>query len=257
MQNLTEWELEAVFLNMTHQFESCAVVGSSGIFVERPRGEEIDRHDAVFRINYQPAGNMPEQESYSFTAHMVGGFTTVKYIGRSWYICLPYGDTTSNPHYAHFLGFQAPAAIHDMHLYCRLSYAPIHWLTDQTWIDQAFVSELGESFGDRTILAWEEDFKQTLRKLAEKVSGVPTDFLSTGMEAVLAAMRVCRKTTVYGFYPLCRGIDGTVLPYHFYDRQVMQNCDTGQTLDGWHKFSAEMRAVIKLSEDGYLSGFVL
>jgi alpha-N-acetyl-neuraminate alpha-2,8-sialyltransferase (sialyltransferase 8F) len=254
---MTEWELKAVFLNMTHQYESCALVGSSGIFVERPQGEAIDKHDAVFRINYQPAGNMPDQDSYKFSAHMVGSFTTLKYIGRSWHVCLPYGNTTQNPHYSHLLNFQPHEVIHDVHMFCRHSYAPLHWLTDQTWVDEAYVNELGDSFGDRTLLPWEEEYKQTIRRLAEAVTGLPNYHLSTGIEAVFATMRMCRKTVIYGFYPLCRGIEGTPLPHHFFDRGIVRNCDVGQTFDGWHTFSQEARAIVKLRDEGYLEDFVL
>ena len=37
-----------------YHYKTCAVVGNSGIVLQREKGEEIDEHDAIFRLNMAP-----------------------------------------------------------------------------------------------------------------------------------------------------------------------------------------------------------
>lgn len=52
-------------------FESCAVVGSSGVLRSRPQGEHVDRHQAIFRLNAAPTRGFER---------VVGSRTTVRLV---------------------------------------------------------------------------------------------------------------------------------------------------------------------------------
>ena len=61
-------------------FKTCAVVGNSGRLLEGALGDEIDSHDAVFRINSAPVRGIASS-GYPY-AHHVGQMTTFDVVNR-------------------------------------------------------------------------------------------------------------------------------------------------------------------------------
>jgi endonuclease/exonuclease/phosphatase family metal-dependent hydrolase len=56
---------------LRRRFRSCAVVGGSGILRQYPQGSEIDKHEAIFRVNNCPVGGFER---------LVGSRTSVRFI---------------------------------------------------------------------------------------------------------------------------------------------------------------------------------
>ena len=64
------------------RFGTCAVVGNSGTLLLRELGNEIDAHDAVFRVNHAPVPSSPEGQKYVKHA---GAKTTWRIATSRWF----------------------------------------------------------------------------------------------------------------------------------------------------------------------------
>ena len=64
------------------RFGTCAVVGNSGTLLLRELGDEIDAHDAVFRVNHAPVPSSPEGQKYVKHA---GAKTTWRIVTSRWF----------------------------------------------------------------------------------------------------------------------------------------------------------------------------
>ncbi|MBX2966891.1 MAG: glycosyltransferase family 29 protein [Cyclobacteriaceae bacterium] len=76
--DLFEYYPEADFkerLNIIGKVKSAAVVFNSGLILDNEWGKDIDNHDLVFRINFQPTKGYEK-----FT----GGRTDIRVLGRNW-----------------------------------------------------------------------------------------------------------------------------------------------------------------------------
>ena len=149
--------------NPLRTYSTCAVVGSSGSLLLRPRGRLIDSHEAVFRINdAQVAG----YERY------VGARTAIRIWGA---MPLPWRRTDWN-------ASEAASLL----IYCQPA----------SWLSQCWTTIPERPFPRISPLMWEA-VRTRLR--AETNRTTVGTYPSTGIIAVMVALRLCSRVTIFGF----------------------------------------------------------
>nr|XP_043610608.1 beta-1,6-galactosyltransferase GALT29A-like [Erigeron canadensis] len=169
------------------KYKSCAVVGNSGILLKSNRGEEIDRHDFVIRLNNARIGGYER---------FVGSKTSLSFMNsnilhlcsrRGGCFCHPYGEKVPIMMYMsqpiHFLDYAV----------CNSSYKAPLMVTDPP-LDMLCM-RIVKYYSVKRFL------KETGKEL-ESWSGLHggTEFhYSSGMQAIMLALGVCDKVSIYGF----------------------------------------------------------
>lgn len=169
------------------RYSSCAVVGNSGILLNSAYGELIDSHEAVIRLN---------NAKISGFEHKVGSKTTISFVNsnilhfctrRQGCFCHPYGENVPIVMYicqpVHFLDYAM----------CNSSHKAPLLVTDprfdvlcarivKYYSLKRFAEETGKSLDD-----W------------GTVHDGPNFHYSSGMQAVILALGVCDKVSIFGF----------------------------------------------------------
>ncbi|XP_072255382.1 alpha-2,8-sialyltransferase 8F-like isoform X2 [Pyxicephalus adspersus] len=175
---------------------NCAVVGNGGILNNSFCGAEIDRADFVFRLNLPPLNWTDD----------VGTKTDV---------------VTANP-----------SILIDRFNSLREKRKPfITWIKNygSTLIILPAFSYLPNTDVSLRTLYTIEDFDLNskvvffnpdyLRNLTTywKDMGIKSSRLSSGLMLVSAAIEICEKVTLYGFWPFSHSLDGVPILHHYYD----------------------------------------
>jgi hypothetical protein len=257
---VTSDQLKSVLLRGTHQFERCAVVGASAILSQRPRGHDIDDHDAVFRINYAPGGEYPVfPDLYNTTT--VGSYTTVQVLGRTWHL-----EVYSDPHADEVVEFFAKRGGVDVvdtlkysRKYIMRSHSAVLMYKDPVGMEGPFVDDLLSLYPQKWIAPWKEDLSASLIYLADTAFQMNGHGMSTGFLSVFFALRHCANVDLYGFYPFCRDLNGDILGYNYYDRTTYSPTKTGYDCppgfsyyNYGHRLSLEYDVFLELLKRGVL-----
>ncbi|CAH8386620.1 unnamed protein product [Eruca vesicaria subsp. sativa] len=169
------------------RYTSCAVVGNSGTLLNRQYGDVIDKHEIVIRLN--------NAKTQSFE-HKVGSKTSISFINsnilhqcarRDRCNCHPYGESIPIVMY-----ICQPIHILD-YTVCKPSHKAPLVITDprfdvlcarivKYYSVKNFLEEKKEGFGD-----WSKGHEGSLFHY------------SSGMQAVMLAVGVCEKVSVFGF----------------------------------------------------------
>lgn len=192
------------------EFDSCAVVGSSGsLLIGEPRGALIDQHDAVFRVNYAPTRGYEEYVGHKTTVWVLawGANTSVNERHLHSHLHHHHAQSMASPSAA------APAAVGDIvHTSESVDQVGSSTLPLITLLHCQPSRELGDCwrrigsgepfhFGNATRfspLAWLQ-LRSSIRAASGRVTigSIP----STGALAVHAAMRLCagKPISIFGF----------------------------------------------------------
>lgn len=168
-------------------YSSCAVVGNSGILLKTEYGQFIDSHEAVIRLNNARI------QGYS---QNVGSKTTLSFVNsnilhlcarREGCFCHPYGTNVAMIMYIcqpiHFLD----------HLTCSKSHTAPLLITDSRF--DVLCARLVKYY--------------SMKRFVEETKKVPEEWgkyhdekafhYSSGMQAVILAIGMCKKVSVFGF----------------------------------------------------------
>ncbi|XP_075061698.1 alpha-2,8-sialyltransferase 8E-like [Mixophyes fleayi] len=175
---------------------SCAVVGNGGILKDSFCGAEIDQADFVFRMNLPPlnvtddVGTKTDLISVnpSILFDKFGGlrekrkpFINIMQAYGSALVLLPAFSFSMNTD----VSIRALYALEDFNISSRVVFFNPQYLFKLT-------------------LFWKNkqlNFKR----------------MSSGLILVSAAIEVCEKVTLYGFWPFSRDLHGNPIPHHYYD----------------------------------------
>ncbi|KAK8929001.1 hypothetical protein KSP39_PZI017796 [Platanthera zijinensis] len=180
-------DLHAGGPDSNHRYNTCAVVGNSGILLNSDHGNLIDGHDLVIRLN-----NALTNGYHRY----VGSKTGLSFINsnilhlcarRSGCFCHPYGDTVPIIIYicqaAHFLDYTI----------CNASHKAPLLVTDIRF----------DMLCTRIVKHY------SLKRFAEMTGKPPEDWpkyhdekmfhYSSGMQAVMLALGICDQVSVFGF----------------------------------------------------------
>ncbi|XP_065714781.1 alpha-2,8-sialyltransferase 8E-like [Patagioenas fasciata] len=177
-------------------YKTCAVVGNGGILRNSSCGSKIDGHEFVIRFNL-PSVDFPED------------------VGRKSSI------VTVNPSILHkrFHGLNGR----------RLPFVKAAASYGKTWFLIPAFSYPGNSEASyRALYALQDSASQShifffhpqyLSGLSKywHDHGFHTPRLSSGFMLVNAALELCQRITLYGFWPFSLHPDGHSLPHHYYD----------------------------------------
>ncbi|XP_069501291.1 alpha-2,8-sialyltransferase 8F-like isoform X1 [Ambystoma mexicanum] len=178
------------------RYETCSVVGNGGILLGSFCGDNIDQADFVFRINLPPLNYTDDVGTKvdlvtAKPSIIVNRFENLNSRRKS------FGDFMQAYKNAYILmpAFSSP------------SNMPIAFKVHYTL----------EDFGlNQTMLYYHPDY---MKKLAIywKAAGVEAVRLSSGFMIVSAALELCNKVTLYGFWPFDEDLHRNPILHHYYD----------------------------------------
>ncbi|KAM8972699.1 alpha-2,8-sialyltransferase 8F-like [Pelodytes ibericus] len=175
---------------------TCAVVGNGGILQNRSCGHEIDSADCVFRFNLPPMNrshdigkkcdlvtanpSILKNKFESLSKKRKPFIELVKSYGSA-LVLMPAFSYTCNT---------------------NLSFKVLHTMED---------------FGFRNrVVFFHPDYLANLA-LYWKNKGLNANRLSSGFMVVSAALELCEKVTLYGFWPFSKDPEGKRITHHYYD----------------------------------------
>eukprot|EP00249_Psilotum_nudum_P009498 c21974_g1_i1 orf=81-1133(+) len=169
------------------RYASCAVVGNSGILLQRRLGGFIDSHEMVIRLNNAKTGGFER---------FVGSKTTLAFVNSNILrACRRSPNCRCHPY-----GLQVPMVIY----ICQL----LHFM-DVTMCSQWFQAPLLVTDARFDRLCTRIVKYYSLRNFIQKTGGNPVDWssahegslfhYSSGMQAVMLALGVCEKVSILGF----------------------------------------------------------
>ena len=240
------------------RYKTCALVGASGTLLGARLGQEIDKQEAVIRINFAPDGPQSAKLSTAPHSHLptwiadVGARTTWRVITMEGYGYLR--------HYPRFylkppLGHGSHANMSGIPQHPRLAVS-CHTPSSGRSLGRCRLERLKQVFAH----PWSASYlinpvllDEYRRLYFRRVLNQKT--LSTGMTAVAFASRMCEKVHLFGFG---NGSCGSAC-YHYYDCGPTAGTSgvdqekfltDSRTSGGFHNFSAQANVLRTMASEG-------
>ncbi|XP_060173657.1 beta-1,6-galactosyltransferase GALT29A isoform X1 [Lycium barbarum] len=174
-------------MGLKKRYKSCAVVGNSGILLKSVYGELIDTHEAVIRLNNARTAGFE---------HRVGSKTTLSFVNsnilhlcarREGCFCHPYGVNVGLVMYicqpVHFLDYMV----------CNSSHKAPLIVTDSRF--DMLCAKIVKYYSLKRFV---EGTGKSLQEWGPAHDGANFHY-SSGFQAVMLALGVCEKVSVFGF----------------------------------------------------------
>ncbi|XP_032888972.1 sia-alpha-2,3-Gal-beta-1,4-GlcNAc-R:alpha 2,8-sialyltransferase isoform X1 [Amblyraja radiata] len=212
-------------------YNTCAVVGNSGILTGSSCGADIDKSDFVFRCNFAPTETFESD---------VGSKTNV---------------TTFNPsilekYYNNLLTIQDRNKffLNLKKLDGAILWIPAFFFHTSAPITRTLVDFFMEHRAQLKVkLAWPGNIMQHINKYW-KTKHLAPKRLSTGILVYTLASAICEEIHLYGFWPFAWDPNtGQELPYHYYDKKGTKFTTKWQES---HQLPAEFKLLFKLHTEG-------
>ncbi|XP_071956936.1 CMP-N-acetylneuraminate-poly-alpha-2,8-sialyltransferase-like [Antedon mediterranea] len=179
---------------------TCAVVGSAGILLNSSCGREIDAHDFVFRGNLAQTIGFEQDVGSKIDMMVLNGAASIK-SG----LCL---TNTSNSCYR--TSYETFKELHDTYIW-------ISKLNTATNISYAHNLVEGIEQNNLTVrIVYSYRGMLPLVKRSWKINNP-----SLGLIMYTAAATMCRRVSLYGFYPFYELPNGQPLKHHYYDNRTL------------------------------------
>ncbi|KAI4322408.1 hypothetical protein L6164_022106 [Bauhinia variegata] len=169
------------------RYPSCAVVGNSGILLNKDHGKLIDSHEVVIRLNNARVGNFEKK---------VGSKTSISFLNsnilhlcarRAGCYCHPYGENVPIVMYicqlAHFLDYTV----------CNSSHKAPLLVTDPRF--DVLCARIVKYYSLKRFV---EETGKPLEQWSSAHDGSLFHY-SSGMQAVMLALGICDKVSIFGF----------------------------------------------------------
>ncbi|XP_069618340.1 alpha-2,8-sialyltransferase 8F-like [Ranitomeya imitator] len=183
----------------TKPLDTCAIVGNGGILLNRFCGDEIDKNDFVFRFNLPP---MTIANDIGTKSDMVSANPSIlmQRFQKLHESRRPFIDLLKNYKSAMIL---LPAFSYTQNM--DVSFRVLHTVQDF-------------DLPNKVIFFHPEYLKNISMHWREK--GLKVKRLSSGLMLVSAAIELCKKITLYGFWPFSEDLEGDIIPHHYYDNKM-------------------------------------
>ncbi|KAJ3683417.1 hypothetical protein LUZ60_013644 [Juncus effusus] len=169
------------------KYQSCAVVGNSGILLNSNHGEEIDGHDLVIRLNNARIIGYKNDVGSKTGLSFINSHILARCAKRVGCFCHPYGETVPILMYfcqaQHFIDYLA----------CNSSPTAPLLITDPGF--DALCAKIVKFY--------------SLKRFVEETNQEPIEWgkthdeklfhYSSGFQAVMAALGICEKVSLFGF----------------------------------------------------------
>ncbi|KAG4198377.1 hypothetical protein ERO13_A05G081500v2 [Gossypium hirsutum] len=174
-------------MSSARKYKSCAVVGNSGILLNRDYGELIDGHEIVIRLNNARTEKFEEN---------VGSKTSISFVNsnilhlcarREGCFCHPYGRNVPMIMYicqpVHFMDYTV----------CNSSHKAPLLITDPRF--DVLCARIVKYYSAKRFV---EETRKALGEWASTHDGSMFHY-SSGMQAVMLALGICDKVSIFGF----------------------------------------------------------
>ncbi|XP_038078885.1 alpha-2,8-sialyltransferase 8E-like [Patiria miniata] len=209
------------------QFQSCSVVGSSGILRGSGCGKEIDRSQSVFRFNIAPVEGFEAD---------VGSKTNLTTLNPS-FVISKLNNLKLRKDVDQF------GAILKQFKGSQL-WLPAFAVFDNTAVITRMSRTAFNSKLVRPVLGHPEHFL-SVSKLWRKTAMNERTWPTTGLYLILSLFDACDQINVFGFWPYETAINGSQVPYHYH------NNITGR--HDVHDFDTEFKSLVSLYEQGIIN----
>ena len=203
-------------LGLNRRLRSCAVVGGSGILASHPRGAEIERHEAILRVNNCPVRGFEAR---------VGGRTTLRFVNgpRSimWY------REMTRPAPGRRKDYVPPELLDNGHVVLWASENTASAIRRGMPSNSSVVranTRFRRTCADKTFWSAAELDQHRSEMEAHRLE------ITFGFEAVAHALYSCDRVALYGFYldptdakrktNAAEGSKAMETPYHYYENQT-------------------------------------
>ncbi|CAI9600656.1 unnamed protein product, partial [Staurois parvus] len=179
---------------------SCAVVGNGGILNSSFCGAEIDRADFVFRLNLPPLN----------WTNDVGTKTDVVIANPSILM------NTFNS----LMERRKPFILKMKEYGSALIILPaFSYLQKNTAVSLRALYTINDFDLNSRIVFFHPDYLRSLTSYWKHM-GIKSLRLSSGLMLMSAAVEICDKVTLYGFWPFSQDLDGVPILHHYYDNAL-------------------------------------
>ncbi|ESW04412.1 hypothetical protein PHAVU_011G093000 [Phaseolus vulgaris] len=179
--------LNKVVTNDKRKYSSCAVVGNSGILLNRDYGSEIDAHEAVIRLNNARVDHFETKVGKKTSISFMNSNILHLCARRAGCFCHPYGDHVPIVMYicqaVHFLDYTV----------CNVSHKAPLLVTDPRF--DVLCARIVKYYSLKRFV---EESGKGLEKWGEAHDGALFHY-SSGMQAVMLALGICDRVSIYGF----------------------------------------------------------
>ncbi|XP_056425023.1 alpha-2,8-sialyltransferase 8F-like [Hyla sarda] len=177
-------------------FDTCAVVGNGGILQHSYCGSEIDKNEYVFRLNLPP---MTLAEDIGTRSDLV----------------------TANPsiplrRYQKLQESRKPFAEHLKNYGSAIFLLPAFAYVSSTDVCFRVLYTVRDFNLPNQVVFFHPEYLKNL-SIYWGNKGIRAKRLSSGIMVVSAAIELCKKVTLYGFWPFPQDLDGNTIPHHYYD----------------------------------------
>ncbi|XP_075131635.1 alpha-2,8-sialyltransferase 8E-like [Leptodactylus fuscus] len=180
----------------TKPFDTCAVVGNGGILLNSLCGNEIDQMDYVFRLNLPP---MSIADDIGTKSDFVSANPSILILRFQKL------QETRRPFIELLKSYGSAMIVLPAFSYARntdVSFRVLHSVQDFNLPNK--VAFFHPQYLRNLSMHWNE-------------TGLNVKRLSSGLMLVSAAMELCKKVTLYGFWPFLEDPEGNPVPHHYYD----------------------------------------
>lgn len=174
-------------LGSDKRYSSCAVVGNSGILLKSDYGELIDSHEVVIRLNNARTGGFEKNVGWKTSASFVNSNILHLCTRRKGCFCHPYGENVPIIMYVcqpvHFLDYTM----------CNSSHKAPLLVTDPRF--DVLCARIVKYY---SLKRFAEETGKSLEDWGSAHDGANFHY-SSGMQAVMLALGVCEKVSLFGF----------------------------------------------------------
>ncbi|KAG4974315.1 hypothetical protein JHK87_031136 [Glycine soja] len=170
-----------------NKYSSCAVVGNSGILLNRNYGSEIDSHEVVIRLNNARVDHFETKVGKKTSISFMNSNILHLCARRGGCFCHPYGDNVPIVMYicqaVHFLDYTV----------CNASHKAPLLVTDPRF--DVLCARIVKYYSLKRFV---EESGKGLEKWGEAHDGSLFHY-SSGMQAVILALGICDRVSIFGF----------------------------------------------------------